>query len=580
MKKILCLAVLFAAAPCLLKAQVQKQVEVTKTYVPSVESAVKIPAVPDMVDTVKLRPEIDYTITPLSLTRGFETRPIKPAKVTYWEFNRPRTFYIKAGAGYPLNSVFDFYASSQNPGTGYVVGYVNHEGRYADIENCFGAKNNSVQMLNRVGAAAGKYFGKRTLEGDISYENRLYHRYGAAKTYVDENFADKTVGAGSPDYGDANVKFRFGDDFKDLSRLNFDIAVRANLFWDHSDFPGYTNPARQTGIGVQAKLARRFGRHTLSVQGGFERIAGRKSLDGYAENLFNAGLRYGYAGDAVDFEAGADYYGDRIRNAESGNYVIPYAHLRFDLGTKVLQPFAEIDGGVYENSYRSLTRQNPYVYNPLTVAKSSVDYNFRFGVGGSLWREKLIYRLYAGFSIRDNHLYWASLPVDAARTDAEALGYFIPVPGRQTVTSFNGEAEFRPVSSFRMLLGIHGYIYNDDGVWRAGDRKVNLQNGLPSFEGLVRAQYDGRKVSFGVTAEMQSERGWTTYVKDAETAEFVQSSFKAPFGVDLRVNVDWRISGKVTLFAEGRNLANRKLYRYAFYPEYGANCTVGVKLDF
>lgn len=580
MKKILCLAVLFAMAPCLMNAQVQKQVEVTKTYVPSVERAVKIPAEPDMVDTVKLRPEIDYTIVPLSLTRGFETRPIKPAQVTYWEFNRPRPFYIKAGAGYPLNSVFDFYASSQNPGTGYVVGYVNHEGRYADIENCFGAKHNSVQLLNRVGAAAGKYFGKRTLEGDISYENRLYHRYGAARMYVDENFENKKVGEGRPDYGDANVKLRFGDDFKDLGRLNFDIAVHANLFWDHSDLAGYTDPARQTGIGVQAKLARRFGRHTLRVQGGFERMSGQKSLGAYAENLFHAGLRYGYAGDAVAFEAGADYYGDRIRNAESGNYVIPYARLRFDLGTKVLQPFAEIDGGVCENSYRSLTRQNPYVYNPMTVAKSSVDYNFRFGVKGSAWRERFIYRLYAGFSIRDNHLYWASLPVEGAEAGAVALGYFIPVTGRQTVTSFHGEVELRPASRFSLLLGVHGYTYNDEGVWYGGERKINLQNGLPSFEGLVRARYDGRKVSFGVTASMQSERGWTTYGWDAETAEYVQSSFRAPFGVDLRVHVDWRISGKITLFAEGRNLADRKLYRYAFYPEYGANCTLGVKLDF
>lgn len=580
MKKILCLVVLFAALPAFLNAQVEKRVEVTKAYVPSVESAVKLPAVPDMVDTVKLRPEIDYVITPLSLTRGFETRPIKPAKVTYWEFNRPRPFYLKAGAGYPLNSVFDFYASSQNPGTGYVLGYVNHEGRYADIENCFGAKNNSVRLLNRVGAAAGKYFGRHTLEGDMSYENRLYHRYGAAGTYVDENYAEKTAAPGSPHYGDADFKLRFGDDFKDLGRLNFDLAVHANLFWDHSDFPGYTNPARQTGIGVQAKLARRFGRHTLRLQGGFERLSGQKAIDGYSQNLFNAGLRYGFAGDVIDFEAGADYYGDRIHDAESENYVIPYARLRFDLGTKVLQPFAEVDGGVYENSYRSLTRQNPYVYNPLSVAKSSVDYNFRFGVDGSLWRERLIYRLYAGFSIRDNHLYWTCLPADASGPDAVALGYFIPVAGRQTVTSFNGEAEFRPVGCFRLILGVHGFIYNDEGVWRGRDRKINLDNGLPSFVGSVRAQYDGRKVSVAVAAEMQSERSWTIRSWNGNMQEYVPSSFEAPFGVDLRVTLDWHLSGKVTLFAEGRNLADRRLYRYAFYPEYGANCTVGVKLDF
>ena len=64
MKRVLILsaAVLFCGVP--LRAQVTKQVEVTKTYVPEVSKAVKLPIVPDMTDTVRLRPEIDYTVTP------------------------------------------------------------------------------------------------------------------------------------------------------------------------------------------------------------------------------------------------------------------------------------------------------------------------------------------------------------------------------------------------------------------------------------------------------------------------------------------------------------------------------------
>lgn len=151
MKKMLIVAALAAVLPQLAAAQVEKQVEVTKAYVPKVESASKLAVQPDMTDTARMRPEIDYTITPLSLRTTLSPRPIRPATVTYWEFNRPLPFYLKAGAGYPLNSVLDFYASSQNPSTGYVVGYVNHEGRYADIKNDFGVKNNSTRMFNRIG---------------------------------------------------------------------------------------------------------------------------------------------------------------------------------------------------------------------------------------------------------------------------------------------------------------------------------------------------------------------------------------------------------------------------------------------
>ena len=122
MKRVLILsaAVLFCGVP--LRAQVTKQVEVTKTYVPEVSKAVKLPIVPDMTDTVRLRPEIDYTVTPSALATNLSTEPFRPATVTYWEFDRPRPLYLKVGAGAPLNSVLDLYASTQNPGTGYVVG--------------------------------------------------------------------------------------------------------------------------------------------------------------------------------------------------------------------------------------------------------------------------------------------------------------------------------------------------------------------------------------------------------------------------------------------------------------------------
>ena len=159
MKRVLILsaAVLFCGVP--LRAQVTKQVEVTKVYVPEVSKAVKLPIVPDMTDTVRLRPEIDYTVTPSALATNLSTEPFRPASVTYWEFNRPRPLYLKVGAGAPLNSVLDLYASTQNPGTGYAVGYLNHTGDWAEIRNDFGVRPVSWRMHNRMGAAAERRCG-------------------------------------------------------------------------------------------------------------------------------------------------------------------------------------------------------------------------------------------------------------------------------------------------------------------------------------------------------------------------------------------------------------------------------------
>ena len=83
MKRLLLAVALLTAFPCATMAQVEKQVEVTKAYVPKVEQAAKLAIEPDMTDTVQMRPEIDYTITPLSLETTLDTRPIRPASVTY-----------------------------------------------------------------------------------------------------------------------------------------------------------------------------------------------------------------------------------------------------------------------------------------------------------------------------------------------------------------------------------------------------------------------------------------------------------------------------------------------------------------
>ncbi|WP_195337998.1 hypothetical protein [Alistipes onderdonkii] len=569
MKHMLFVAALMAALPWGASAQVEKRVEVTKAYVPSVEGASKLAVVPDMTDTVKMRPEIDYTITPLSLQTTLATRPIRPATVTYWEFNRPLPFYLKAGMGYPFNSVLDFYASSQNPGTGYVVGYVNHEGRYSKIGNDFGVKNNSTRMLNRIGAAAGKYFGRHVLEGDLSYENRMYHRYGM---YLAPDISADAVPGSMADYGDANIAVRFGDDFQDLSRVNFEIAIRGGMFFDHSEWPDYNDKARQTTLETHAKIARGFGRHRLAAEVGYERLAGQKALDEYNQQRIHAALRYGIEGGVVRLEAGADYYHDKIKSVEAENYILPFVRLNLNLGTDGLCPFFEMDGSVDDNSYRSLTKLNPYLLNPVFGTKSSVDYNGRFGIGGSIWRGKFDYRAYAGFSIRDNYLYWYSADV-VQGSDILAAGLtMLPSMARQTVLSFNGEVTWRPASSFRTELGVHGYIYNDD--------ETKLHNGAPAFDGNFSAHYDGRKISFGAGIWLQSTRKWSDYQLDAASGAESFGSVEVPFAADLRVNFDWKVSGRITLFAEGRNLINRRLYQYPWYPEYGANFTVGVKANF
>ena len=561
--------ILFAALPMLAAAQVDKSVEVSKEYVPAVAAAAKLPVAPDMTDTVRLRPDIDYSITPLSISTNLASKPIRPATVTYWEFNRPEPFYLKVGAGWPLNSAADFYASTQNPGTGYLLGYINHEGRYAGVRNDFGLADDALRMINRAGIAAGKYFGRHTLEGEFGYENRLYRRYGQyTMDPMPASFGPKAQ------YGEFDVKVRVGDDFTDLSRWNFNLGLRGALFLDHSDGGRTAGGARQTHLGVDGALARRFGSHMFRLDVMYEHGAGAKSLSDYYEDIFSGGLRYGLRGGRLRLELGADYYYDKIVGRDGRHYVVPALLVHLDLGTEAFMPYLEADGSLRDNSLRTLTRLNPYLAGPQWGDKSTVSYDARLGASGSLAGSKLVYRLFASAGIRENRLFWYGVRHDTGLTTA--LDVFSFAQGRQRVASLNGELEYKPAGRFHLMLGLHGYLYDDDTVYACG---------LPAFEGRFAARYNGRKVSFGVTADVQSVRHWTVFVYPASASGIAPApprmeSFAAPFSVDVGADIDWRITQGFSLFAEAHNLADMKLYRYAYYPEYGINFTAGVKFVF
>lgn len=540
-----------AAVPLVAAAQVDKQVEVTKEYVPSIAAAQKLAVEPDMTDTVRMRPDIDYSITPLSWQTNLTTGKFRPATMTYWEFNRPQPFYLKAGIGYPLSSVGDLCVTTQNPDVGFLMLYVNHEGAYEDIKNYFGEWHDSRRMLNRAGVNLGCYAGRHTAEADLSYDNRLYHRY-----------AGRTGAAGLGDRvntGAFEGAIRFGDDFKDLSRVNFDIALRGTIFSDNSPYLDSRPDDRQFDYGGSASVARAFGRHTLRFDAGYDAFTGGKDMSRYRNDVVHADLRYGRRGGFIDYDLGADYWYDRHRGASDRHYISPFLHMRFNVSRKGhFIPFIEVDGELQNNDYMSLTRENPYIIPGTALQRNTMGYNFRFGIAGNAARDRIAYRLLVGLSIVDNCRFWYV---------ADDM-FFGVATARRNALWFDAEFTYRPVSSFALSLAATGHSYSSD---------IDINLGCPAFESQAKAEYSVRRWKFGVAADMKGKTRWTNM--RGQTRED-WTVFSTPFTVDLAASVEWQYRNDIGFFLEGRNLLNRRIYPLAYYPDYGIGFTFGVKVQF
>ena len=594
MKRYITILIALCVVSLSASAQVTKQVEVTKDYAPEIGEARKMEITPNMVDTITLRPEIDYTITPRSFASTLGTHRFKPATVTYWEYKRQYPFYLKLGAGYPLNTVGDLYATAHRADVGYVTGYVNHYGQYQKLpyKSAFDGQtykdNRSMQMHNKFGVMGGKYFGRYTLAGDLSYQMDTYHRYPLHNEYA-YNEEDIIVPVleykrRKIDYDDVKLAVSFGDSFADYSHLNFKVYASADLFNDKSQNFVVDDRYQQMNVFAGAALAREITkRSALSFNFDYEGYYGLRSLKSYKNSILGATLLYRYrSGGLIDMNLGVNVlYDKNPADAKKQDrwHAFPYLSLSLNINDRgAFVPYVEVDGELQNNSYYSLVKRNPYVsilggtdgfLSADSVVPNTELYNVRFGVSGHSASSKFAYRFYANMSFMKSAVYWYN--INQIFFGVESADLY--------VWSLCGAVDYKPISQLLLSAQVKGSLYNNYS---------NVSVALPDVEASLQARYTHKKFTLGLSADLYGATRWTCKQYDSLFHESITSAdaqvgdFKAPLTIDLGLYADWHINKKCTVFAEGNNLLGDVMptYRWAFYREMGASFTVGVKVQF
>ena len=478
------------------QAQVQKQVEVSKDYTPTVSAAQKLAIQPDMTDTVMMRPDVDYTVTPRSFETSLMTEKFRPATITYWDYYRARPLYARAAIGMPLSSEVDGYLATYNKDRGYAMAYVNHWGDYRVRHNLLGDKvtRNTMEMDNRVGGRAGLFVGERLLEVDLAADHRLRHRYPTTGEKIE--------------FGRAGGKIRFGDDFTDLSRWNFNVEAAGSYFLDGVDVGDFN----ESNVAASAAVAKMLGgRHIVRITAGYDGTFGYKALKSYRNNIFNAGARYGMESERFELMVGADYYYDNVKGVtDSPHHIFPYLRLAWKDTSEGFVPFVEVDGELRRNDFASLIFINPYMRGTSGVAEAlakqanETSYNGRIGFGGNLGRGVFSYDLSAELSLADDHLYWYSTGAD--------YGF---APAYQHSLRIDANALVRPVGAFEAKVYAGVYVWeNYDGYY----------SNRPNFNVGTSLSYLSRKIRAGLTLDYASAIKWMTL----NEKEFVKAVYCHP----------------------------------------------------
>lgn len=552
--KLFIIGAVMLMSPFALRAQEHKRVEVTKDYTHEAGAATKIVAPTEISDAPEYEAEINYNISPETWPIKLEDHNFDPATANFFDFNSAERLYTHFAVGYPLvsNAVVR-YATHYKRLSYFGVG-VEHEGdfykkyNYAlDKKMCIA---DSYKMSNRVDVAGGVMVGSQMFEASADYDCSIMNRY--AKVTPDRLY-----------FHDANIDLRYGDDFVDLSRLNFGVEVDGGL-WSNRVPCDEPFSVLEYNANANVKLARDFKGNIIGLDAGFGMWQGNKQAN-YRDMAINMSVSYERTFGIMGVEAGIGYMYDKVSGrAKPSHFVLPSVRLTFDFGKVGLMPFVELQTNIKHNNLESMYDANPFIdYIPMQGAfatmASTRSYDLHFGIMGTDHASKLAYRVYLGGNFMRDQMLWY----------VNEFGTFGFAQDDNNRLFMGAEVEYHPIGGLKLVANVRAHVDNTKSLYEVSDARLNAG---------ILANYRLKRWNFNLAGDLVGARHWSIAMATDDAAPQV---FTAPAYFNLKANVAFKITSAIEVYVDGYNLLNQKeMFHSPYYTDRGLTCMLGVKMDF
>ena len=545
-------AAISIAAAATAQETIQREVNVTRAYEPSVSDFLKQRIDPDMSDTTQLHPEYVYDVKPRPLSAGLGMMPIGPMSINTVDNLMSLPFYLKVGGGAPAQSTLLFSAARQ-----YVAGNagltVNHYGQYGKIENDEGVKAPAFQTFNSARVFGNRRFGRDLLlDGELGYEFNKISRYGYFN-YGNPLPAETDVtGDGLSQYFNIlKARVKVGNSFTDMSKINWSLSVDETYIMERFRYD-------IGGFKARLDVGFKVGPGVVRINGQFNNVNGNNELEGLNGNFAVAGILYSYSGsDGFKVALGADV--TRDITGKISNFM-PQLNIEKPLFGGIVIPFAEIQSTQQSNTYLTQAMRNPYTMSG-HGAPRTYTWDGRAGIKGRLFHA-LKYKLYGGYG-RVENIYWYVNHYDLLY----AGNAFTTLSDTASVVRGGVEMELNVTGALDLYANIEYRSYDLDNYLYVG--------GMPDFEAAFGARYRySRKFQANVDAVLFGERFFY------ENYGGGLRMLKAKSMMEVNLGLDYLINDRMGVFLDLNNLLNQKLYRFNRFPLLGINGMAGIKLSF
>ena len=520
-------------------------------YTPTIANAQKIDLRPEPIDTILPDIPVSYEMIPAKGEVAARVDSIDPAKLSVLA-TQARLYkgLVKGGFGLyttPLGELYFNSTRSKNNAYGIHLKHLSSNGGIGDV----GASDYSY---NNVDAFYKHFLPKHELLGRVIYDRRRISYYGYDEL-TDSILNIQNITQPSDDdlrqvYGDIGFAGRIRSLYSDSSKIAHDVGLEAHSYKNLSG-------SSEFNLRIGANVGLTQGTETFAAGLIIDNNAYRRDLGANIAQLRQSGTLLGLTPNATTkgekylVRVGAGLYLDAMGRSTFHFYPNAYAHYR--LFDDILVPYVGVEGEKVRNSFRSLTRENPFLNGAPVLANSNRMYDLYGGLRGSLSSE-------IGFDVRVSQQRIDAMPLFINRPNGPYGDQMDVVYDRVDIFSVSGELRYKKGEAWDAHARIAVSSYNtefQDKAWN-----------LPPYELGIGVRYDIRnKLILKAEALFLGQRPAKIEEPEVINNITVQTGREVELEgfLDAYIGAEYRYTKRLSVFLDISNLSASKYERWYRY---------------
>ncbi|MBA3663810.1 MAG: hypothetical protein H0W61_06335 [Bacteroidetes bacterium] len=517
-------------------------------FVPTIKDAIKFADLPEIKDTVKRIDNVKYGIASAPMFPKYEAQPITAAKMQNEPLPKLYHSLLKVGYGPLYNMPYgEFWIGNTRSRDVSYGAHLKHFSSTTHLKDVGygGFSDNLISVFGK------KMYKKHSLKGDFNYERNVVHYYGydtSINHIKDNNYTKQRYQLFEP-------KLQLTSHYTDSTHMNHDIKLAYYNFQN-------LNREEENNIKLNANGNMFINKEKLNINFLTDFYNHRQSNDTVNDLILTINPSFEAHGDKWHADVGLGATIDNFKKS-TRFYFYPQLNVNYDIYENMIVPYAGINGGLIKNSFRSLSRENPFVDTTIRYANTNNKYNAFVGLRGNL-SSNTSYDAKVSYGQYDSMHYYV---VDYNGPN-QLYNHFNVLYDNTSLVTVSGQLKYQLKEKINLIAKGNYYLYKPKNLTRAYHKPdYDL-----TFSGIYNLQ---SKIILRADLVFMGKQWALTQVTDtAGNAVLKPKQLKGY--ADINLEVEYRYTKMLSFFVRFNNIANQRYYRWERYPSQRFNGMIGL----